>query len=162
VRVPRTCKGVVAGFRGRSIGVVRERKIPVIAPCAAAATRRSPIDTNLRYWFHKCFLRKSDFDSDDLGRSRVIRPLGCRRKRAPTWRDRNARLSSLPVIGGASWRVDRFHPHLSTGVSGFVHLAGSIYVISPSHCGRSNSTFFWLSTKPNLLICAILTLPGEG
>jgi len=43
---------------------------------------------------------------------RVIQTTGVPRKRAPTWRDLNAHLCSLPVTaGGANWRVGRFHFH---------------------------------------------------
>jgi hypothetical protein len=59
------------------VGIVRKRKILLLA-------RGALLD--LRCWFHKFFYKLGAFDSDDGARLPLIRPLGCRGKRAPTWR----------------------------------------------------------------------------
>ena len=62
----------------------------------------------------------------------LIRPLGCREKRAPTWRDGRARIRPARH-GGAVWRASQFHLYLATVVCMPVQDARRILVVSASY-----------------------------
>src|SRR6266852_7889570 len=103
--------------------------------------------TDLRCWFHK-FLK---FVVPEYGsgyrrknpRVVEIRPLGAAKVRAPTWRDRNGPLSSVPdLAGSANRRGDHLHLDQFTADCVPVQRSGNVSAISPSRSARSDYEYF--------------------
>ena len=93
--------------------------------------------------FSLCNAGAIESDWEDRRGCGLNRPLGCREKRAPTWR-KDAPLSGLPAAAGsANWRVDRFHVPLCTAVCMPVQEVAAFCVISASPIVRSDPSFIF-------------------